>query len=197
VLQSEVASLRLEGSAAGRLGVHGDSISWPLAKSHDSSGNPSEVDLSLVPGLDSSGPDSSGPDSSVPDSSGADSPGADSPSSDLKIGDKLFAGPFGLEQAAWCAIERLRLGLRMTVRFDPSLTPYLGLWLCYGGWPDNPGIPGATQFCVAPEPATAPIDSLAKTGSWSRWLDPGETLNWPMELLIDRMTPETTANNLI
>ena len=99
-------------------------------------------------------------------------------------GDKLFAGSFSPAQPAWCTLERARIGLRLTVRFEPSLTPYLGLWLCYGGWPDEPG---AKQFCVAPEPATAPVDSLEESGPWSRWLDPGETLNWPMELLIDRI----------
>jgi galactose mutarotase-like enzyme len=105
-------------------------------------------------------------------------------STDSAIGDKLFAGPFSSAQPAWCILERARIGLRLTVRFESSLTPYLGLWLCYGGWPQEPG---AKQFCVAPEPATAPVDSLASTGPWSRWLDPGETVNWPMELLIDRI----------
>jgi galactose mutarotase-like enzyme len=164
VLPSEIASLRLEGSAAHRLGVNGDSVSWPLAKSQSQSRDASGFDLSLVPDLDS------------------------------EIGDKLFAGPFGSAQSAWCSFERRRLGLRLTVRFDPSLTPYLGLWLCYGGWPESPG---KKQFCIAPEPATAPVDSLAKTGPWSRWLDPGETINWPMELVIDSLTPETIAGDQI
>jgi galactose mutarotase-like enzyme len=91
----------------------------------------------------------------------------------------------------WCALERVRVGLRLTVRFDPSFTQYLGLWLCYGGWPQGEG---AKQFCVAAEPATAPVDSLAETGSWSRWLEPGETTNWPMELAIDRISSDTSGN---
>jgi len=102
-------------------------------------------------------------------------------------GDKLFAGPLISTQQAWCVLERLQPGLRLTVRFEPGLTPYLGLWLCYGGWP--PG-PGAKQFCVAPEPSTAPVDSLAQTGVWSKWLEAGETFNWPMELLIDRISSD-------
>jgi hypothetical protein len=110
------------------------------------------------------------------------------PCGDSGIGDKLFAGPFEQAQPGWCALERARISLRLIVRFDSSLTPYLGLWLCYGGWPDGPG---EKQICVAPEPATAPVDSLEKTGSWSQWLEPGETFNWPMELLIDRMAKET------
>jgi galactose mutarotase-like enzyme len=110
------------------------------------------------------------------------------PCSDSRIGDKLFAGPFGPTQPTWCALERVRLNLRLTMRFEPSLTPYLGLWLCYGGWPEEPG---AKQFCVAVEPATAPVDSLEKAGPWSRWLESGETCNWPIELLIDRFAQNT------
>ncbi len=103
------------------------------------------------------------------------------------IGDKIFFGPCG-EDHGWAALDRLRLGLRLTVRFDPALTPYLGLWLCYGGWPDDPGL---KQVCVALEPTTAPVDSLVVPGSWSRQLDPGETFTWPMELTIDRVEPVT------
>ncbi len=95
--------------------------------------------------------------------------------------DKLFAGPM---QEGWSRLERAAIGLRITVGFDPRITPYLGLWLCYGGWPE-----GHTpkQVCVALEPATAPVDSLAETGDWSRWLDPGVTVNWPMEVDIERL----------
>jgi galactose mutarotase-like enzyme len=149
VLPPAIQTLRLEGSADNRLGLPGDSLSWPTASS-DQTG----VDLSLVASADSG------------------------------IGDKLFAGPWNSTQTGYCILERVRIGLRLTIRFDPSLTPYLGLWLCYGGWPANPG---AKQFCIAPEPATAPVDSLEQSGLWSRSLEPGETLNWPMELLIDRV----------
>jgi galactose mutarotase-like enzyme len=108
-----------------------------------------------------------------------------------EIADKLFTGSM---QEEWCALERASIGLRITVRFDRTLTPYLGLWLCYGGWPesnpaDNPDSP--KQYCVALEPATAPADSLADTGEWSRWLDAGETATWPMELALDRIKIET------
>jgi galactose mutarotase-like enzyme len=102
-------------------------------------------------------------------------------SADSGIGDKLFTEPM---KEGWGALERSKIGLRLTVRFEPSLTPYLGLWLCYGGWPDGPG---AKQMCVALEPATAPEDSLENMGPWSRWLEPGDTFTWPMELHIDRI----------
>jgi galactose mutarotase-like enzyme len=92
------------------------------------------------------------------------------------IGDKLFAGP--LEQADnWCALERPNAGVHIKVGFDTAATPYLGLWICYGGWPERAG---AKQMCVALEPATAPVDSLAKTGPWSRTLRPGDCFSWNM-----------------
>ncbi len=100
-----------------------------------------------------------------------------------EIGDKLFAGPLGSEQN-WCALERPSAGVRIRVHFDPAATPYLGLWICYGGWPDRPG---PKQNCVALEPATAPVDSLAQTGPWSRTLKPGETYSWPMHVQIERI----------
>jgi galactose mutarotase-like enzyme len=115
-------------------------------------------------------------DGTVSDLSTAQDPGS-------AIGDKIFIGPCGPADS-WAALERLRLGLRITVRFDPKLTPYLGLWLCYGGWPETPG---PKQVCVALEPTTANEDSLASAARWSQWLDPGETVTWPMELHIDRI----------
>jgi len=95
-----------------------------------------------------------------------------------RIGDKLFAGPLEPSES-WCALERPSAGARIRVRFDAAATPYLGLWICCGGWPDGPG---PKQNCVALEPATAPVDSLAKTGSWSRVLAPGESCCWAMNV---------------
>ncbi|MGA2672851.1 MAG: hypothetical protein ABSE99_06440 [Terracidiphilus sp.] len=92
------------------------------------------------------------------------------------VGDKLFAGPLAAQEN-WCALERPKAGVRIRFSFDSAVTPYLGLWICYGGWPDRPG---TKQNCVAIEPATAPVDSLAKTGPWSRVLAPGESSSWPM-----------------
>jgi galactose mutarotase-like enzyme len=99
------------------------------------------------------------------------------------IGDKLFAGPLAPEDN-WCALERPSAGLRIQASFDATATPYLGLWICYGGWPDRPG---PKQICVALEPATAPVDSLAQTGPWSRVLAPGDRSNWTMRLDLELM----------
>jgi hypothetical protein len=92
------------------------------------------------------------------------------------IGDKLFAGPHAGSEN-WCALERKSIGVRIQVAFEPAATPFLGLWLCYGGWPPRPG---PKQMCVALEPSTAPADSLGRAGNWARTLLPGETAAWTM-----------------
>ena len=94
------------------------------------------------------------------------------------IGDKLFAGPLDAA-SAWCVLHRPSAGLRIRVSVDAAKTPYLGLWLCYGGWPERPG---PKQNCVALEPATAPVDSLAQTGGWSRTLAPQASYSWHMSV---------------
>ena len=102
---------------------------------------------------------------------------------DSGIADKLFAGPMN-SNAGWCALERPSAGLRIRVSFDPNATPYIGLWICYGGWPARPG---RKQVCVALEPSTAPLDSLAITGPWSRTLAPGESAGWPMHVHLETL----------
>jgi galactose mutarotase-like enzyme len=101
---------------------------------------------------------------------------------DTGYGDKLFAGPITSPQSARATLERPGTGLRLTVSFDPALTPYLGLWICFGGWPETAG---NKQVCIAIEPSTAPVDALATHGDWSRLLDAGDTVNWPMQLDIE------------
>jgi galactose mutarotase-like enzyme len=107
---------------------------------------------------------------------------------DSGVGDKLFAGPLRKDQN-WCALERGSIGLRIRVRFDAETTPYLGLWICYGGWPEKPG---PKQVCVAMEPSTAPVDSLG-VGPWSHELGPGESFRWPMAVEIERIERKTDA----
>jgi galactose mutarotase-like enzyme len=102
---------------------------------------------------------------------------------DANIGDKLFAGPLRATEN-WCTLERPRAGMRIKVSFDPGAIPYLGMWICYGGWPDGPG---PKQACVALEPTTAPVDSLAETGPWSRVLAAGGSFSWSIEVEFQSM----------
>ena len=98
-----------------------------------------------------------------------------------EIGDKLFAGPLRADEN-WIVLHRPKTGVSIRMSFDAGATGYLGLWLCYGGWPERPG---AKQMCVAPEPSTAPVDSLAQVGDWSRVLGPGERFSWPVHVDIE------------
>lgn len=149
VLPASIRSLRVEGSAGGRLGRAGSRIGWPIAKI--ASGG--VADLSVVERADSG------------------------------IGEKLFAGPLSISEN-WCDLERPSVGVRIRVTFDPMATPYLGLWICSGGWPERPG---PKQLCVAIEPSTAPVDSLAVMGQWSRQLATEESFAWPMKVEIERI----------
>jgi galactose mutarotase-like enzyme len=98
-----------------------------------------------------------------------------------RLADKLFAGPLAANEN-WCALLRSQVGLRIRFSFDVADAPYLGLWLCYGGWPERRG---AKQMCVAMEPSTAPVDSLAEMGEWSRTLKPGASTSWKMRVAIE------------
>ena len=100
------------------------------------------------------------------------------------VGDKIFTPA---PREGWAAIERLTQGLRIEVSFDPEKTPWLGLWLCYGGWPEGGA---ARQQCVAIEPCTAPADSLAEAleTRWARKLAPGQSAEWPMRITVRRVS---------
>jgi galactose mutarotase-like enzyme len=104
-----------------------------------------------------------------------------SPPTHSGVGDKLFAGPLAAQEN-WVALERPKVGVRLRVSFDAAATPYLGLWICQDGYPEGGGL---LQHCVAMEPCTAPVDSLAVAGPWSRILQPGESFRWPMVVEIE------------
>jgi hypothetical protein len=93
------------------------------------------------------------------------------------VGDKLFT-PAPAE--GWCAIERKRLRRRITFHFDPKQLSHLGLWLCYGGWPEGQPI---RQHCVALEPCTAEGDSLVPAAAEGRakQLSPQTQDEWTLE----------------
>lgn len=98
-----------------------------------------------------------------------------------EIGDKLFSAALHADEN-WCALRRPKAGLSIRMSFEVAAAPYLGLWVCSGGWPERPG---PKQMCVAMEPSTAPVDSLAQVGSWSRVLGSGESFSWPLRVDIE------------
>ncbi|MBC7736952.1 MAG: aldose 1-epimerase [Candidatus Saccharibacteria bacterium] len=70
-------------------------------------------------------------------------------------------------------------GLRFD--WDGTEVPSLGLWLDYGGWPEE-----APLHQLAIEPTTAPADDLAGAvqSGQARWLAPGETHRWSVRLTL-------------
>jgi hypothetical protein len=59
-----------------------------------------------------------------------------------------------------CGIFRSTIKQGVTLHFDPAQLPFLGVWLCYGGWPDTPCAP--LQYAVALEPTFAPANTLTE-----------------------------------
>jgi hypothetical protein len=59
-----------------------------------------------------------------------------------------------------CGIWRRATGEVLEVSFDTARLPYLGLWICYGGWPDQGD--GPRQYAVALEPTTSACNTLAE-----------------------------------
>ena len=79
-----------------------------------------------------------------------------------------------------CGIYRTaeRQGLKVT--FDATVLPYLGIWLCYGGWPER-----ATkdpQYAVALEPTNAPVNTLAEAqaSGLAKLLTSGQSCEWSL-----------------
>jgi len=59
-----------------------------------------------------------------------------------------------------CGILRQSSGEILELSFDTASLPFLGLWICYGGWPDEGE--GPRQYAVALEPTTSACNTLAK-----------------------------------
>jgi len=78
-----------------------------------------------------------------------------------------------------CGLFRSARKQGLWVSFAPHKLPYLGLWLCYGGWP---GGSGPQQYAVALEPTTAPCGTLkqAQERGLAFQLAPKEDLEWEL-----------------
>jgi galactose mutarotase-like enzyme len=98
--------------------------------------------------------------------------------------DMLYAGPLSTGR---CGLYRSAMSRGIILCFDPSHLRYLGLWLCYGGWPDNFE---HRQVAVALEPTTAPRGSLedAVRDGLAPLLAPHETHTWSIEFHIAGLT---------
>lgn len=76
------------------------------------------------------------------------------------------------------ALYRKQLDESLQVEFDTECIPHLGLWLCYGGWPEDERY--SADYTIALEPTTAATDVLseARARKQSIYLAPGEVKTW-------------------
>ncbi|MEO8245267.1 MAG: hypothetical protein ABI832_23590 [bacterium] len=81
--------------------------------------------------------------------------------------------------AAFAQVSGPQGGLRFD--WDGAEVPALGLWLDYGGWPEE-----APLHQVAIEPTTAAADDLAGAIAMGQecWLAPGDTHKWSVRLAL-------------
>jgi len=72
-----------------------------------------------------------------------------------KTADKLFTSRL---TQGYCGLRFPGTNESVFFRFDPQAVPFVGLWICQGGWPlDRPA-----QFTVALEPCSGRPDLLTK-----------------------------------
>ena len=77
----------------------------------------------------------------------------------------------------------------LIIDFDTEHLPYLGIWLCYGGWPDRT-VP--KQVAVALEPTTSPCGTLAEAeaAGLTPLLLPGKQLRWNIKVELSQQNVE-------
>lgn len=95
--------------------------------------------------------------------------------------DKLFTSAL---QEGWCRVVYSDGG-SLTYSFPTDQVPYLGLWICQGGWPTDQG--RKRHYTVALEPCTGPLDRLdqaVERGCGARKLEPGQRVGWKMSLKV-------------
>lgn len=82
----------------------------------------------------------------------------------------------------------------ITFRFDPKLVPYVGLWICQGGWPTRRG---PKQFTVALEPCNGRPDSLKDAIGRNECATlPGHrSLQWWMEIEANSAPPRLRCDD--
>lgn len=92
--------------------------------------------------------------------------------------EKLFTPR--LSQGA-CGMFQTRENESIVFRFDPKLVPYVGLWVCQGGWPTSRT---SKQFTVAIEPCSGRPDFLAEAIRRNECAALGahRTMRWWMEI---------------
>jgi galactose mutarotase-like enzyme len=97
-----------------------------------------------------------------------------------------FAGKFFSEklQTGAAGIYRKQTDETLLFKFDTAAIPYLGIWLCYGGWPEKSE---KKDLTVALEPCIGRPDSLKRAIEWGESLEIkcSELAEWSLEITIE------------
>ncbi len=87
-----------------------------------------------------------------------------------------------------CAFHDEASNESVTIRFCPNRTPYLGIWICAGGWPSTSA---KKHYTVALEPCSGRPDTLAEAAQRGEcWqLEAGATERWWLEMELNKGEP--------
>lgn len=77
------------------------------------------------------------------------------PNRDFNKAVKLFSGK--LSEPVWASLHKPKSKESFLITFDSPEIPFLGVWLCYGGWPENSK---DKHLTIALEPTNAPGDRM-------------------------------------
>lgn len=103
------------------------------------------------------------------------------------VAEKLFTDRLTEGVAAFWNRE---IDQSVVFRFDVHQTPYLGLWICQGGWPVSRE---SRHYTVAIEPCSGRPDSLAEAVQRGecRRIEPGAVALWTLELELQDGEPSS------
>lgn len=99
-----------------------------------------------------------------------------------RLSDSMAIKVFAKElQNGTVGLYRHRSDKTLLFHFDTKVTPYLGIWLCYGGWPAGAK---SNEYTVALEPASGCPDTLSDAISRNAalLLNPGQTARWSLAM---------------
>lgn len=97
------------------------------------------------------------------------------------VGEMLYTSRLN---QGWCGLYRASKQQGVVLVFDTMQLPYLGVWLCYGGWPEGSEDP--LQYAVALEPTLAPVGTLydAQLQGIACELAPRASFSWTIDFQI-------------
>ena len=110
-----------------------------------------------------------------------------------EIADKLFTHRL---REGFCAYYDQASDESISFRFDAKRTPYIGLWICQGGWPIDAARSGDGHYTIALEPCSGRPDSLAEAAKRDECLslEAGSVERWWLEITLQSGAATTITN---